>query len=199
MPASDCRASSCGREDAFATKDPRLKSLTLDLVGPTERLARSGRLTNHSELLGVGAYNLLCSAFARAHNAFHEAMHLRGVFASSPVNAPCRFAQCASVIRENAGGKVSDHSPERPFLRCPVRFHMRPWPQRFASRAGPQNFFLVGAERLSSRRWMRPDCPASMSRRGRQSGCRRIPRTPSSLSSMNLSSILSANLPCISD
>ena len=146
MRAHDCRVSSCGREGAFATKDPRLKSLTLGLVGPSERLARSARLTNHSELLGVSAYNLLCSAFARAHSAFHEAMHLRGVFASSPVNAPCRFAQCASVIRENAGGKVSDHSSERPFLRCPVRFHMRPWPQRFAT--------------VPRRQRLQPDVPA---------------------------------------
>jgi hypothetical protein len=35
MRAHDCRVSSCGREGAFATKDPRLKSLTLDLVGPS--------------------------------------------------------------------------------------------------------------------------------------------------------------------
>ena len=58
------------------------------------------------------------------HSAFHESMHLGGVFATGPVDATCRFTQRGSVIREHARREVSDHSPERSFFRRPIRFQI---------------------------------------------------------------------------
>src|ERR1700730_3438472 len=74
-----------------------------------------------SKRLRCSAYDLFCRVFAGPHSAFHKSMHLGGVFATGPVNAACRFAQCGSVIREHAGSEVSYHSSERPFFRGPIR------------------------------------------------------------------------------